>query len=653
MATPPPDAPSDAPSDDAAPRPGALELLTALVRDAPVGFAFLDPDYRYRIINHRLAELNDIEREAHLGRRVEDMHPHLWPRLKPIYDRVRETLEPAIDIPISGRVGSRSEERHWISNYFPVLGDDEEFLGIGLVVVETTQQVKAEQEVRRLAEREHQALEDVRASEENLRAIVAAIPDYIFNLDAEGTHLGVHTTRLHELRLAPEDFLGKRIRDVLPEVADPYEDAIAEALETGTTQTFEYTLGYDDAVRDFEARLVPKGDGEIVASVRDMTQMKALEAKFRQAQKMEAVGRLAGGVAHDFNNLLTVINASAELLLTDDGSDDRRDLLEEIREAGERASRLTEQLLLFTRQQLVEPRVVDLNAVVHSAQRMLLRLLGEHVLLTTRLDPDLPQVVIDPGQVEQVLVNLSVNARDAMPDGGRLTITTEAVDPPGEAADGAGPWALLRVDDEGVGMDPETVDRIFEPFFTTKPPGEGSGLGLAVVFGVVEDSGGEIQVRTEPGDGTTFEICLPGASGSEPADDAATVPELPRGSETILVVEDDEPVRRVIRRSLERLGYTLLVAPDGREALGALQNAEGPIHLLLSDVVMPHMGGRELSERIRELHPEVGVLLMSGYTDDQVIRQGVRDADVAFLQKPFTATELSWSVREALDRGDG
>jgi nitrogen-specific signal transduction histidine kinase len=379
------------------------------------------------------------------------------------------------------------------------------------------------------------------------------------------------------------------------------------------------------------------------------------EAQLRHAQKMEAVGRLAGGVAHDFNNLLTVITGYSEVLLQGlRAGDPLRESLGEIRTAGERAGLLTRQLLAFSRKQLLHPVVLDLNAVVADMERMLRRLIGEDVELVTRLQPGLWPVRADPGQMEQVLLNLAVNARDAMPTGGRLAIETANVELAGSAAgllgERPGRYTLLAVSDTGCGMPPEVRAHLFEPFFTTKEVGRGTGLGLSTVYGIVTQSGGHIAVETEVGRGSSFRVYLPRAPE---ADALARRKEpaggLPRGQETVILVEDDDALRAVIHTILRRCGYQVLDARHGGDALVSCEQHAGPIHLLISDVVMPQMSGPQLAERLAWLRPGLQVLYISGYTDEAVIRHGVVNPAVAFLQKPFTPAALAQKVREILD----
>jgi len=401
----------------------------------------------------------------------------------------------------------------------------------------------------------------------------------------------------------------------------------------------------------------------IVVNYRDVTDRKraeaalrALEEQQRQAQKMEAIGRLASGVAHDFNNLLTAILGSTDLLLEELPADHSGRLeAEETRKAALRAADLTRQLLAFSRQQVLAPQVLDINDVVTNVDTMLRRVIGEHVEVRTVQAPDLGAVRADPGQLEQVLLNLAVNARDAMPRGGRLTIETANADlddtyAAQHAAVAPGRYVMFAVSDTGTGMDAETQTRLFEPFFTTKEKGKGTGLGLATVYGIVKQSGGHIWVYSEPGQGTTMKVYLPRV---EEAIEPITAPARPsgplRGSETILIVEDQDEVRNLTRRLLEARGYRVLVAASGADALRIADQEAGRIDLLLTDVIMPGMSGREVALLLGPAHPHMRVLFVSGYTDDSIVHHGVLDPGVAFLQKPFTSQTLAQKVREVLD----
>ncbi len=384
------------------------------------------------------------------------------------------------------------------------------------------------------------------------------------------------------------------------------------------------------------------------------------EEQLRQAQRLDAIGLLAGGVAHDFNNLLGVITGYAELAATQLPPDlgRVRQYVEEIRRAGERAAALTSQLLAFSRKQLLQPRVTDLNAIVLDVEKLLRRLIGEDIDLVTIAQPGLDRVRVDPPQIEQVILNLAINARDAMPRGGKLTLETanvlldeEYVRLHREAK--PGPHVMLAVSDTGYGMDMHTQARIFEPFFSTKGPGKGTGLGLATVYGIVKQSDGSIWVYSEPGQGTTFKVYLPraeAAAGDLDARIEAPAPPPPRGWETVLVVEDEETLRDIVREGLTAAGYAVLEARHAGEALRVCDQHRDPIHLLITDTVMPGLGGRELAQRVKTHRPEIKVLYMSGYTDDTVVRHGVLTEQVAFLQKPFSLDSLARKVRAELDR---
>ena len=380
-----------------------------------------------------------------------------------------------------------------------------------------------------------------------------------------------------------------------------------------------------------------------------------LEDQLRQAQKMEAVGRLAGGVAHDFNNLLTVIRGRAELLLRRLAADDpQRRHLDLLEQSAGRAAALTQQLLAFSRKQVLQPKVLDLNTLLGEIEQMLRRLIGEDIEVVVKPGPALSAVEADPSQLEQVLMNLVVNARDAMPGGGRLTLETANVELDEASArshPGARPgtYVMLAVSDSGIGMDAETQARLFEPFFTTKGPGKGTGLGLATVYGIVKQSGGSIWVYSEVGLGTTFKIYLPRVhGGSEGAEPMGVKVAPTQGSETVLLVEDEAAVRHLAREILQSQGYTVLEARHPGEALRLGAEHLGPIHLMVTDVVMPQMGGREVANRLASRRPEMRVLYMSGYTDEAIVHQGVLDAGTAFLQKPFSVTGLAQKVHEVL-----
>ena len=459
-----------------------------------------------------------------------------------------------------------------------------------------------------------------------------------------------------------DEVYGKNARflqgaDTDPETARKLREAIA-AGRACSVEILNYRKGGAPFWNAMSVHPIRDAKGTLLYFVgvqSDITERRELETQLQQAQKMEAVGRLAGGVAHDFNNLLTVITGYAEVVLeSPDVTEHTRGFVTEIQQAGKRAAALTRQLLAFSRQSLLQPRVLSLNGVVAETSNMLRRLIGEHIQLSTVLDPALRPVRADPGHLGQVLMNLAVNARDAMPRSGKLTIETANVligeDYGATHLDcKVGPHVMLAMSDTGAGMTPDVQARIFEPFFTTKGVGEGTGLGLSMVFGIVRQSGGCIHVYSEPGHGTTFKIYLPAVDGSAPEEREAPRRSGARGEETILLVEDEDGVRRLAARVLRAQGYQVLTATDGRDALRVVEAHEGPLGLLLTDVVMPHVGGPELAGRIRARFPELRVLFMSGYTDDAVVRHGLLEADVAFLQKPYTPLALARKVRQVLD----
>jgi signal transduction histidine kinase len=434
------------------------------------------------------------------------------------------------------------------------------------------------------------------------------------------------------------------MRRCLAERAPVRRDIELVMRSTGERRSFSLTLG-------------ALGPDRVLAHAEDTTERRRLEEQLRQVQKMDAVGRLAGGVAHDFNNLLTVITSYSELALLGMGDDDphRGDVVA-IRDAAFRAASLTRQLLTFSRRQVVRPAALDLNAVVDGIAPMLRRLIGAEVEIVRKAARPLGRVSADRGQVEQVLINLAVNARDAMPGGGTLTLTTADVEldeqyaalhPPASA----GAHVMLAVSDTGHGMDETVRARVFEPFFTTKEVGQGTGLGLSTVYGIVRQSGGHIAIYSEPGHGTTVKVYLPRVTAAEaaPAELPAAAPALVGGAETVLLVEDDEAVRELARGVLARSGYAVVEARDGRDAVRVAGEALGRVDLLVTDVVMPGLGGRALFAELAARRPGLRVLYMSGYTDDDVLRRGLLDPGMAFLEKPFTATGLARAVRAVLD----
>jgi PAS domain S-box-containing protein len=453
------------------------------------------------------------------------------------------------------------------------------------------------------------------------------------------------------------EIIGRRVTDF---VADESRPDVARRVAEEVEGRYEFIgLRKDGARIQIEATArTHQTDGRHgrLTALRDVTEKRLLEEQFRQAQKMEAIGRLAGGVAHDFNNLLMVITGCGELLLEDlAAGDPRRDNADELLKAADAAAALTRQLLAFSRQQVIQPRVITIESVLQSSEKMLRRLIGEDVALALALNPAPATVKIDPHQLEQVVMNLVVNARDAMPSGGRITLETALLDLDDAYVRShwpatAGMYVMLAVTDTGIGMDESTRARIFEPFFTTKEMGKGTGLGLSMVYGIVRQSGGFIWVYSEPGRGATFKIYLPLVDGSaEVIDHPEGNGAAPTGTETILLVEDEEAVRAVVRQALERHGYRVVAAADGAAAIRMLGAAEQPVHMLITDVVMPGMSGRQLAAEFATMRPNARILFMSGYTTDAVVRHGVLDPGIAYLQKPFSPAALLRKVRQVLD----
>jgi PAS domain S-box-containing protein len=520
-----------------------------------------------------------------------------------------------------------------------------------------------ERELRDAARR-RVAMAALDSSEERNRLLVENSADLITLQDREGVITFASPSVTRVLGFQPAEVQGRRLSDfVHADDATVLASAQEEALVRGSTPfisglRFHHRDGTWLIVEGSAARIVESG-GRIglVTTVRDITERTRLEAQLRRAQKLEAVGRLAGGMAHDFNDLLTVILGYSNLLL--DQLDENRVLYQEaaeIKRAADRAATLTQQLLSFGRRQVLSPRPVDLNPIVSARLGALRELAGAEVEVTLKLAAGLAPTRVDPGQVEQMIVNLAANARDAMPQGGLLSIETANVEfdsvEARRCAVQPGPYVMLAVADTGVGMDAATMARLFEPFFTTKEPGRGTGLGLSSVYAIVRQCGGNVVVSSEPGRGSNFKIYLPRAGGEEETRPARLAPDEARGDETVVLVEDEPLVRNLVGEVLRRSGYPVLEFVNGQEALARAKRHSGLIHLLVTDVVMPGMSGIELARRLGLGHPEMRVLFISGYPDDLVGPKGVPQPGRTFLQKPFTPDTLLRKVRMLLDVPD-
>ena len=534
----------------------------------------------------------------------------------------------------------------WLHDVVTVEVKDNEVVKLRGIMVDTTER--------------RRAAEALRASEEKYRTLFEHLPIPVFTKNRQGVYTSSNAENQKYWATNPIGLTDAELFE--PEIAAAIVAADRRVMELDDPVTIEERLVNTPlGDRQVLSRKVPLRDGNghiigILGASLDITKRKQLEEQLRLAQKMEAIGQLTAGIAHDFNNLLTAINGFAELIQLKLSSDDPLSkMIAKISDSGQRAANLINQLMTFSRKQIVEPRVLDLNEVVNQTDKMLRHIIGEHIALKTTLSSDLWQIEVDPTQCEQVIVNLAVNARDAMPNGGNLIISTiNTVLTDSDVADQveteAGEYVCLTFTDTGTGMNKAVQARIFEPFFTTKEMGQGTGLGLATVYGIVKQNKGDIHIYSEEGKGTTFKIYLPRTTRVQvPQRHPDVSLEIPTGDETILLVEDAEGVRDLALRVLQMQGYTVLEARNGAEALQLASQYTNSIHLLLTDVVMPGQSGKDLAEKLSESWPNLQVLYMSGYTDDAIAHHGVLDSGVAFLQKPFTSITLARKIRQVLD----
>lgn len=627
----------------------AARLAQLLLHSAGEGIVILDGELRCRVWNPLLERLTGVSSAHAVGREFAELFPEMV-QLGGVAHLQRALIGETVaapDLPITAPNGKTS---WFVGIYRPFVDEGGHVIGVIGHLNETTSRRDSEEKLRR--------------SEARLRAIVEGGSDLVVILDKRGKAHWISPTLPATLGISIDNLLGKNPIELVhqDDKARVLNSFLTTLGEQGATHRVQYRARHASgawrtlATTSRNLLHDPAVQG-VVTSTRDVTEWQELQERLHQSQKIEAVGRLAGGVAHDYNNLLTVIVGNARLLLAEEEiTGERRDELEEIAQAAERAATLTRQLLAFSRQQVLQPRLLNLNDVVTGMWKLLDRLSGEGVVNERRLTEPLGDVMADPVQIEQVLINLVVNARDAMPDGGSLTIETSNA--PVDSREAvrrlpmpAGDYVLLAVHDSGSGMDAKTLARAFEPFFTTKPLGAGSGMGLSTVYGIVKQSDGFIWAESAPGKGASFRIYLPRVVAPEArnADASRSRTPVAVGTETIVVAEDEPLVRAMTRRTLERAGYRVYDAPNGAEALRLVRSLPTPPSLLITDIVMPVMGGRELASTVEREYPGLRILFMSGYTQERQAHLTDSDGVSRFLHKPFSLDELRNRVRLLLD----
>ncbi len=575
-------------------------------------------------------------------------------------DAVRHTAQTAIrnqeSYSIDHRIVKTDSNIRWVHEQAELILDDE---GQPIQMVGTVQDITPRKEVE----------EALRESRQMLKIILDSIPVRVFWKDKNSVYLGCNHIFAQDAGLdSPDEIIGKKDNELAwQKMASQYVSDDALVISSGQPKTNyeEPQVRSDGSQFWLRTSKIPLRDTKgniigVLGTYEDITSHKSLEEQLRQSQKMEAVGQLAGGIAHDFNNLLVAIIGYSDLLIDTLGENDpnRKNMIE-IKRAGERAEALTRQLLAFSRKQVLRPKIINLNDMMIEMDKMLRRLIGEDIELVTIPDPFLKQVKADPGQIEQVIINLAINARDAMPNGGKLTLETKNVYLEDVYAEKhvdvtAGYYVMLAVSDTGVGIDESIRNQIFEPFFTTKSKDKGTGLGLSTVYGIIKQSGGNIWVYSEIGQGTTFKIYFPQIEQPKEWPEPAHLhSESLSGDESILVVEDDTLVRNLIEQSLLKYGYKVITAEYGQQAMEISETIDSPVQLLITDVIMPGMSGRDLATKLSERFPDLKILFISGYTDDAIVHHGVLDPGLSFLQKPFTPHAIAKKVRELLDHSQG